>query len=68
MPFTQSDLDALDTAFKTGTASVRYEDGSEVTWRSVDEYFRLRALIIDGIAAASSSPGVRCTLASFSKD
>lgn len=68
MAFTQTDVDALDTAFKTGASSMRKADGSEITWRSVDEYFKLRALMVDGIASDAGSAATLCTITSYSRD
>lgn len=37
MAFTQGDLDRIDKAIASGTAKVRYADGSEITYRTMDE-------------------------------
>lgn len=53
MAFVQADLDALDTAYKTGAVLVRLADGRTHQLRSVSEYERLRRVIQDGIDLAA---------------
>jgi len=48
MTWTTTDLDAIETALKSGTSRVRYAD-REVTYRSVDEMIRLRDLIREAL-------------------
>lgn len=59
MAWTPEEIDALDNAFKSGASSVRKADGSQVVWRSVDEYIRLRSLAQTDIASASSTAPIR---------
>lgn len=42
--FTQTDLDALDEAIKSGALTVKYRD-KEVTYRSLNDLMRLRDFI-----------------------
>lgn len=44
MAWTQTDLDALEVAIKSGTLRVKYET-KEVTYRSLDELLKIRDLI-----------------------
>jgi hypothetical protein len=44
MSYTQTDLDAIDAAIKTGTTRVSYGD-RDVTYRSLDDMLRIRDLI-----------------------
>ncbi|MFN3656820.1 MAG: phage head-tail joining protein [Pseudolabrys sp.] len=44
MAWTQSDLDALDSALKRGVKRVRYSSG-ETEYHSLDEMLRLRAVM-----------------------
>ena len=60
MAFTQTDLDALDAARKQGARRVRFQD-REFEFDSVDDYLKLRNLILNDIAqaerSAASAPG-----------
>ncbi|KPL55567.1 hypothetical protein ABB55_27780 [Prosthecomicrobium hirschii] len=53
MAFVQSDLDALDAAMRGGVKSLRTADGKTIEYQSVSDYQRLRAMMLDDIAAAS---------------
>jgi hypothetical protein len=44
MAWSQSDLDAIEVAIKSGTTMVKY-DTKTVTYRSLDELIRIRELI-----------------------
>ena len=44
MAWSQSDLDAIEAAIKSGTTMVKY-DTKTVTYRSLDELIRIRELI-----------------------
>lgn len=44
MAFTQAQLDAIEAAIVSGTTSVSYE-GKSVTYRTLDEMLRVRAII-----------------------
>ncbi len=49
MAFTQSDLDALDAARKQGAKRIRFQD-RDFEFDSVDDYIKLRNLILNDIA------------------
>ncbi len=53
VPFVQADVDALDAAYKSGALVIRTADGRTHTLRTVDEYLRLRGLILAEIAEAA---------------
>jgi len=59
MAWTQGDLDALDAAYKSGAETVRMADGRQVGYRSVDEYFALRRLMLADIADAAGATVIR---------
>lgn len=44
MAFSQAQLDAIEDAITSGSTSVSYE-GKSVTYRSLDEMLRIRAII-----------------------
>lgn len=57
MAYSQADIDALETAMGTGALKVRYADGREVTYRTLDEMERLLGRMrasVDPIGSASS--------------
>ena len=58
MPFTQTDLDSLDAARKQGARRVRFQD-REFEFDSVDDYLKLRNLILNDIAQQSGPQQVR---------
>ena len=58
MPFTQTDLDALDAARKQGARRVRFQD-REFEFDSVDDYLKLRNLILNDVAQQSGPQQVR---------
>ena len=43
MAFTQTQLDALESAIAQGVLTVRYADGKTVTYRSLDEMLNLKS-------------------------
>ncbi|MGE0715640.1 MAG: phage head-tail joining protein [Alphaproteobacteria bacterium] len=69
MAWTQSDLDALDRALKSGARRVTYGSGNgrkEVEYHTVDEMMRLRASMQAEIAAATGAdPPPRYSFAGF---
>lgn len=65
MAFTQSDLDTIDEAIKGAELSVRFSDGSSVTYRSVDEMIKVRDLIKSDISASTSKAYPRFQTARF---
>jgi hypothetical protein len=58
MPFTQADLNALDSARKQGARRIRFQD-RDFEFDSVDDYIKLRALILNDIAQQTGPPAVR---------
>lgn len=54
MAVTQGDIDALDAAIATGALRVRYADGREVTYRSLDELRQVRAMLTEQVSGKSS--------------
>lgn len=63
MAFSASDLDSIDNAIKSGELTVRFED-SQVTYRSMDELIKARALIKQEIGG---SKRVTSSVASFER-
>jgi hypothetical protein len=65
MAFTQSDLDAIRVAIGSGVLKVRYADGSEVTYQSLDDLLKAEQRIVGSMAGTSgrrirrSYPGYR---------
>jgi hypothetical protein len=57
MAFTQTDLDAVDTAIASGALTVRHADGRMVTYREMGELLKARDLIASALAAATSGAG-----------
>lgn len=55
MAFTQTDLDNINTAIAAGELHVRTSNGSQVTYRSVDELLKARATVQSDLAAAASA-------------
>ena len=65
MAYTQVDVDALETAIKSGVLSVRYRE-RETTYRSLNE---MQALLVAMKRQVSSAPpGPRHQVADFSGD
>jgi hypothetical protein len=58
MPFTQADLDALDAARKQGAKRIRFQD-RDFEFDSVDDYIKLRNLILNDIAQQDGPQPVR---------
>ncbi|MET0375189.1 MAG: hypothetical protein ABW128_13155 [Rhizorhabdus sp.] len=54
MAYGQADIDALETAMGSGALKVRYADGSEVTYRSLDEMERLLSRMRGQVAPAAT--------------
>lgn len=65
MAWTQTDLDALETAIKAGVRNVQFRDRS-VTYHSLDEMLRLRDAMKQTISTAAGT--IRSTYGSFTKD
>ena len=63
VPQLQSNLDAINQALGNPTLRVRFPDGREVTYRSVDELRKAKAEIEEDIRQARGKSGSRTTLA-----
>lgn len=59
----QANLDAVNQALGNPTLRVRFPDGREVTYRSVDELCKAKAGIEESIRQVSGKTGNRATLA-----
>lgn len=66
MPWTNTDLTAVEKAIVQSESTVRFADGREITYRSATELLKVRDAIRDSLRAQTG--GVRSTLAEFSKD
>ncbi|MGB3068450.1 MAG: hypothetical protein WBC18_07880 [Ottowia sp.] len=51
MAFTQTDLDNVNAAIASGELRVRSSNGSEVSYRSIEELLKARAMIEADLAA-----------------
>ena len=58
MAFTQTDLDALDTARKQGAKRIRFQD-HDFEFDSIDDYIKLRNLILNDIAQQNGPQQIR---------
>ena len=58
MPFSQADLDALDAARKQGAKRIRFQD-RDFEFDTVDDYIKLRNLILNEIAQQNGPQQVR---------
>ena len=58
MPFSQADLDTLDAARKQGAKRIRFQD-RDFEFDTVDDYIKLRNLILNDIAQQSGPQQVR---------
>lgn len=54
MAWTQTQLDALETAIAEGVLTVRYQD-KQVTYRSLDEMIRVRNLMRESLGIVTRS-------------
>lgn len=66
MAWTQAQVDALDDAIRSNVSKVRFPDGREVEYRSMDELLKARNLAVSAVSSSSSS--VRATYGKFVKD
>lgn len=68
MAFTTTDLAAVDAAIASGELTIRAADGKTVTYRSMDELLKARAVMQAELAAANHRPRAypRHQLADFS--
>lgn len=60
---TQNDIDELDRAIGSGALRVRFADGREVTYRSMDEMERARTKLVGLVSGGA--PFRRTTVAGF---
>jgi hypothetical protein len=58
MAFTQADIDSLDATHKAGLRRARFAD-RDVEWETVDDYLKLRNLMVNDVAQQSGPPQVR---------
>lgn len=58
MAFTQTQLDALDAAIAQGTFSVQYGN-KMVTYKSLDEMLRIRALMYNSLHPNATNSAAR---------
>ncbi len=66
MPWTQQQLDAIETAIASGELTVRFGDRT-VTYRSMAELLQARAVIKESLAAESGTVTDRFSFAQTSK-
>lgn len=64
MPYTQTDLDGLDAAIKTGALTIEYAD-KKVTYRSMSEMLQVRAAMLADLGLTQVDSGR--VFASFDK-
>ena len=64
--FTQAHLEAIEEAIAGGYLKVRYED-KEVTYQSMEQMLKARAMIMSSLAA-TTSPVVRIDYPTFVRD
>jgi hypothetical protein len=55
MAFTQTQLDALESAIAEGVLTVRTADGKLVTYQSMSDMLKARDLIASSLAASSGT-------------
>ena len=55
MAFSQADLDAIDSAIKSGASRVDYPSGGSVTYCSLSEMRSVRSMIADAVASANGT-------------
>jgi len=56
---TQEDLDLLDAAIDSGAQVVRYSDGRQVVYRSLDDMLRTRDRLARRLAGAGAEKPIR---------
>jgi len=64
--FTQAHLEAIEEAIAGGYLKVKYED-KEVTYQSMEQMLKARAMIMSSLAA-TTSPVVRIDYPTFVRD
>ena len=58
MPFSQTDLDTLDAARTQGAKRIRFQD-RDFEFDTIDDYIKLRNLILNDIAQQSGPQQIR---------
>lgn len=58
MAFSTADLDSINAAIASGELTVSVQ-GRSVTYRSIDDLFKAKRAIEDGLRAQSSAPRAR---------
>ncbi len=66
MPWTQTQLDAIEASIASGELTVRFGDRT-VTYRSMDELLQARAVIKESLAAEAGTATDRFSFAQTSK-
>ncbi|MBL8220403.1 MAG: hypothetical protein JNL62_14315 [Bryobacterales bacterium] len=66
MAWAQQQLDAIEAAIASGELTVRFGDRT-VTYRSMDELLRARAVVKDAVSVASGTAVDRFSFAQTSK-
>lgn len=66
MAWTQSDLDTIRSHIASGIQSVRYADGRQVTYQSLDAMIAAEQRIAAAVGAAAPQRSNRRKLAAFS--
>lgn len=66
MTFTAADLAAINTAIASGELTIRADSGRMVTFRTIDELLKARAVILAELPTSPSRPYPRHQLADFS--
>ncbi len=59
MPFSESDLAAIDRAISSGEQRIKFSDGREVEYRSIDELRRARTTVQGELGLAGGTKRVR---------
>lgn len=67
MAYAQTDLDRLDAAIASGVLVVKYADGSQATYRSLDELRQARGIVAASLSASATQTmgNPRISLATF---
>jgi hypothetical protein len=68
MALTSADLTAIESAIASGVLRVRFSDGREVQYQSIDDLLKAREFIKNSLAGSGGSAAIRSTFASFTKD
>jgi hypothetical protein len=68
MALTSADLTAIESAIAGGVLRVRFSDGREVQYQSVDDLLKAREFIKNSLTQSGGTAATRSTYASFTKD